>query len=93
MFKPQQEYRRCVAETFKDLPSSAVVAIDSLLPLEAEVRGTAASALQSDVSCAILLRGPFAYQFKEHMWEVQPRGQRARIPGAAPSTGNFGPRF
>jgi cyclin-dependent kinase 12/13 len=56
MFKPQQEYRRCVAETFKDLPSSAVVAIDSLLSLEAEVRGTAASTLQSDVSCAILLQ-------------------------------------
>ncbi|CAN6335795.1 unnamed protein product [Urochloa humidicola] len=48
MFKPQQQYRRCVAETFKDLPPSAVVLIDSLLSLEPEVRGTAALALQSD---------------------------------------------
>ncbi|CAL5097888.1 unnamed protein product [Urochloa decumbens] len=48
MFKPQQQYRRCVAETFKDFPPSAVVLIDSLLSLEPEVRGTAASALQSD---------------------------------------------
>ncbi|WVZ88853.1 hypothetical protein U9M48_035321 [Paspalum notatum var. saurae] len=48
MFKPQQQYRRCVAETFKDFPPSAIVLIDSLLSLEPEVRGTAASALQSD---------------------------------------------
>ncbi|TVU01352.1 hypothetical protein EJB05_53195 [Eragrostis curvula] len=48
MFKPQQQYRRCVAETFKDLPSSAGVLIDSLLSLDPEVRGTAASALESD---------------------------------------------
>jgi hypothetical protein len=50
MFKPQQQYRRCVAETFKVFPPSAVVLIDSLLSLEPEVRGTASSALQSDVS-------------------------------------------
>lgn len=50
MFKPQQQYRRCVAETFKDFPPSTVVLIDSLLSLEPEVRGTASSALQSDVS-------------------------------------------
>lgn len=50
MFKPQHQYRRCVAETFKVLPTSAVVLIDSLLSLDPEARGTAASALQSDVS-------------------------------------------
>ena len=55
MFKPQQQYRRCVTETFKDLPPSAVLLIDSLLSLEPEVRGTAASALQSDVSFALNL--------------------------------------
>ncbi|XP_025806695.1 probable serine/threonine-protein kinase At1g54610 isoform X3 [Panicum hallii] len=48
MFKPQQQYGRCVAETFKDFPPPAVVLIDSLLSLEPEVRGTAASALESD---------------------------------------------
>jgi cyclin-dependent kinase 12/13 len=52
MLKPQQEYRRCVAETFKDLPPSAVLVIDSLLSLEPEARGTAASALRSEVSVA-----------------------------------------
>jgi len=55
MFKPQQQYGRCVAETFKDIPPPAVVLIDSLLSLEPEVRGTAASALQNDVSFALLL--------------------------------------
>uniref|UniRef100_A0A0D9XXQ6 [RNA-polymerase]-subunit kinase n=1 Tax=Leersia perrieri TaxID=77586 RepID=A0A0D9XXQ6_9ORYZ len=48
MFKPQHQYRRCVAETFKVFPTSAVVLIDSLLSLDPEARGTAASALQSD---------------------------------------------
>ncbi|KAL6906207.1 hypothetical protein ACP4OV_003808 [Aristida adscensionis] len=48
MFKPHQQYSRCVAETFKDFPPSAVVLLESLLSLEPEVRGTAASALQSD---------------------------------------------
>ncbi|PNT65323.1 hypothetical protein BRADI_4g40416v3 [Brachypodium distachyon] len=48
MFKPQRQYRRCVAETFKAFPPSAVVLIDSLLSLEPQVRGTASSALQSD---------------------------------------------
>lgn len=48
MFKPQQQYRRCVTETFKDLPPPAVLLIDSLLSLEPEGRGTAASALQSE---------------------------------------------
>ncbi|KQJ91857.2 hypothetical protein BRADI_4g40430v3 [Brachypodium distachyon] len=48
MFKPQQQYRRCVAETFKVFSPSAVVLIDSLLSLEPQVRGTASSALQSE---------------------------------------------
>ncbi|KAL5648776.1 hypothetical protein ACJX0J_039585, partial [Zea mays] len=48
MFKPQQQYRRCVTETFKDLPTPAVLLIDSLLSLEPEGRGTATSALQSE---------------------------------------------
>ncbi|KAG8051225.1 hypothetical protein GUJ93_ZPchr0009g1054 [Zizania palustris] len=56
MFKPQQQYRRCVAETFKVFPPSAVLLIDSLLSLDPEARGTAASALQSD----FFRREPFA---------------------------------
>ena len=48
-FKPQQPYGRCVVETFKDFPSSALALIDILLTIEPEQRGTAASALNSEV--------------------------------------------
>uniref|UniRef100_A0A0A8YDD3 Protein kinase domain-containing protein n=1 Tax=Arundo donax TaxID=35708 RepID=A0A0A8YDD3_ARUDO len=49
MFKPGRQYRECIAETFKDFPHSALVLLNNLLALEPEARGTAASALQSDV--------------------------------------------
>ncbi|THF95767.1 probable serine/threonine-protein kinase At1g09600 isoform X2 [Camellia sinensis] len=47
-FKPQHPYRRCVAETFKDFPSSALSLIDVLLAIEPKQRGTAASALNNE---------------------------------------------
>ncbi|KAG9130633.1 hypothetical protein Leryth_011887 [Lithospermum erythrorhizon] len=47
IFKPQQPYKRCVAETFKDFPASALPLLDSLLAFEPELRGSATSALQS----------------------------------------------
>lgn len=49
IFKPQQPYRRCVAETFKDFPSSALSLMDVLLAIDPADRGTAASALKSEV--------------------------------------------
>ncbi|XP_010544118.1 PREDICTED: probable serine/threonine-protein kinase At1g09600 [Tarenaya hassleriana] len=48
IFKPQQPYKRCVAETFKDLPSSALALLEVLLAVEPDARGTASSALQSE---------------------------------------------
>ncbi|XP_072970266.1 probable serine/threonine-protein kinase At1g09600 [Typha angustifolia] len=48
IFKPQHQYRRCVAETFKDFPPSALALLDSLLAIEPAARGTASSALQSE---------------------------------------------
>ena len=50
IFKPQHQYRRCVAETFEDFPSVALTLLDSLLAVEPANRGTAASALSSAVS-------------------------------------------
>ncbi|KAF5479419.1 hypothetical protein F2P56_000239 [Juglans regia] len=47
-FKPQRRYKRCVAETFKDFPSSALSLVDKLLSVEPENRGSAASALESE---------------------------------------------
>ncbi|CAN0928147.1 Probable serine/threonine-protein kinase At1g09600 [Linum grandiflorum] len=46
-FKPQQPYKRCVQEAFKNFPPSALALVDQLLSIEPEARGTAASALQS----------------------------------------------
>ncbi|KAK6121263.1 hypothetical protein DH2020_044966 [Rehmannia glutinosa] len=37
IFKPQQPYRRCVAETFKDFPPSALSLLESLLALNQSV--------------------------------------------------------
>ncbi|XP_010553694.1 PREDICTED: probable serine/threonine-protein kinase At1g09600 [Tarenaya hassleriana] len=49
IFKPQQRYQKCVAETFKDLlPSSALALLEVLLAVEPNARGTASSALQSE---------------------------------------------
>ncbi|XP_031500329.1 probable serine/threonine-protein kinase At1g54610 [Nymphaea colorata] len=48
IFKPQQPYKRCVAETFRDFPSSALSLLDSILAIEPANRGTAASALKSE---------------------------------------------
>ncbi|CAN6443638.1 unnamed protein product [Victoria cruziana] len=47
-FKPQQRYRRCVAETFKEFPPSALELVDVLLAIDPGDRGTAASALKSE---------------------------------------------
>ncbi|KAJ0964814.1 hypothetical protein J5N97_025952 [Dioscorea zingiberensis] len=49
IFKPQQPYKRCVAETFKDFPSSALALMDVLLSIDPADRGTAASALMCEV--------------------------------------------
>lgn len=49
VFRPQHPYRRCVAETFKDFPPSALALLDVLLAIEPEDRGTSSSALNSEV--------------------------------------------
>ncbi|KAF8108012.1 hypothetical protein N665_0115s0027 [Sinapis alba] len=48
IFKPQQPYKRCVAETFKSLPSSALALVEVLLAVEPDARGTTAHALESE---------------------------------------------
>lgn len=49
LFKPQQPYDSCLRETFKDLPTTAVNLIETLLSVEPYNRGTAFSALASEV--------------------------------------------
>ncbi|KAJ1389756.1 Serine/threonine-protein kinase, active site [Sesbania bispinosa] len=48
VFKPPHHYRRCVAETFKEYPSTAIKLIETLLSVDPAHRGTAAAALKSE---------------------------------------------
>ncbi|KAL6657147.1 hypothetical protein ACP70R_004927 [Stipagrostis hirtigluma subsp. patula] len=48
IFKPQQPYKRRIADTFKDFPQSALRLIETLLAIDPADRLTATSALQSD---------------------------------------------
>ncbi|XP_008791720.2 probable serine/threonine-protein kinase At1g54610 [Phoenix dactylifera] len=86
IFKPQQPYRRCVPETFKDFPPSALALIDVLLSIDPADRGTASSALKSeffttkplacDPSC--LPKYPPSKEF-----DAKRRDEEARRQGAA----------
>lgn len=49
LFKPQQPYKRCIAETFKDFPPSALSLTETLLAIDPSERRTATDALESEV--------------------------------------------
>ncbi|KAL2472824.1 Protein kinase superfamily protein [Forsythia ovata] len=48
IFKPQQPYKRRVAEMFQDFPAPALVLAETLLSIDPADRGSAASALKSE---------------------------------------------
>ncbi|KAF5736939.1 serine/threonine-protein kinase [Tripterygium wilfordii] len=48
IFKPQQSYKRCIAETFKDFPQPSLPLIETLLAIDPAERGTATAALRSE---------------------------------------------
>ncbi|KAG8372994.1 hypothetical protein BUALT_Bualt12G0124900 [Buddleja alternifolia] len=48
IFKPQQSYKRCIKETFKDFPQSSLPLIDTLLAIDPSERQTATAALNSE---------------------------------------------
>eukprot|EP00262_Sarcandra_glabra_P006890 TRINITY_DN19454_c0_g1_i1.p1 TRINITY_DN19454_c0_g1~~TRINITY_DN19454_c0_g1_i1.p1 ORF type:complete len:321 (+),score=68.34 TRINITY_DN19454_c0_g1_i1:145-963(+) len=48
IFKPQQPYKRCIAETFKHFPSSSLPLIEMLLAIDPAERQTASAALMSE---------------------------------------------
>lgn len=50
IFKPQQPYKRCIRETFKDFPPSSLPLVETLLAIDPAERQTATAALQSEVS-------------------------------------------
>ncbi|EYU43019.1 hypothetical protein ABFS82_04G121100 [Erythranthe guttata] len=49
LYKPQQPYKSCLSETFKDFPPSALSLIQTLLSIDPDARGTATSALNSEL--------------------------------------------
>lgn len=49
VFKPQHLYHRCVNNVYKGFSSSALELLDQLLAVDPASRGTAASALESEV--------------------------------------------
>ncbi|MQM16066.1 hypothetical protein Taro_049022 [Colocasia esculenta] len=85
IFKPQRPYRRCVAETFKDFPPSALALLDVLLAIEPDSRGTASVALKSDffttmpLACdpASLPKYPPSKEFDAKLRDEEVRRQRA----------------
>ncbi|XP_038980944.1 probable serine/threonine-protein kinase At1g54610 [Phoenix dactylifera] len=48
IFKPQQPYKRCIKETFKDFPPSSLPLIETLLTIDPADRQTATAALRSE---------------------------------------------
>ena len=50
LFKPQNPYKRCTTETFKDFPPSSLPLIETLLAIDPGERASANAALNSQVS-------------------------------------------
>ncbi|PWA42436.1 serine/threonine/dual specificity protein kinase, catalytic domain-containing protein [Artemisia annua] len=48
LFKPQQPYKRCTLETFKDFPPSSLPLLECLLSIDPDDRGSATAALNSE---------------------------------------------
>ncbi|KAL1095435.1 hypothetical protein V6Z11_D06G156500 [Gossypium hirsutum] len=48
LFKPQQPYKRCIAETFKDFPSSSLPLIETLLSIDPKEQNTVTAAHNSE---------------------------------------------
>ncbi|CAN4110751.1 unnamed protein product [Withania somnifera] len=84
IFKPQQPYKRCLANTFKDFPPSALVLLDTLLAFEPEYRGSATLALQNEffttkpLPCdpSSLPKYPPSKEFDAKMRDEEARRQR-----------------
>ncbi|XP_047941979.1 probable serine/threonine-protein kinase At1g54610 [Salvia hispanica] len=48
LYKPQQPYKRCLAETFKDFPPSALALTETLLAIDPDARCSATEALNTE---------------------------------------------
>ncbi|KAF9590025.1 hypothetical protein IFM89_030175 [Coptis chinensis] len=85
IFKPQQPYRRCVADTFKEFPAAALGLMEMLLSIDPADRGTADSALKSEffrtkpLACdpSSLPRYPPSKEFDAKVRDEEARRQKA----------------
>lgn len=100
-FKPQHPYKRCVAETFKDFPASALALIEVLLAVEPKDRSTAASALKSEffrtkplpADPLSLPKYPPSKEFDAKLRDEEARRRKAEtIKGRGPESVRRGPR-
>ncbi|CAI9773496.1 unnamed protein product [Fraxinus pennsylvanica] len=90
IFKPQQPYKRRVAEMFLDFPAPALALAEMLLSIDPEDRGSAASALKSEFFAtrphpcdpSVLPKYPPSKEF-----DVKVRDEEARRQLAAGSKG------
>ncbi|OVA00125.1 Protein kinase domain [Macleaya cordata] len=95
IFRPQHPYKRCIAETFKGFPPSALALMDVLLAIEPEDRGTASSALKSDffttkpLPCepSSLPKYPPSKEFDAKLRDEEARRQRTGGKGRGSETG------
>ncbi|CAL9122530.1 unnamed protein product [Musa textilis] len=100
IFKPQHQYKRCFADTFKDFPSSALTLLDTLLAIEPENRGTAASALASEffrtkpLACdpSSLPKYPPSKEYDAKLRDEEIRRQRAEATKGRSETARPGRR-
>ncbi|KAJ0977219.1 hypothetical protein J5N97_012693 [Dioscorea zingiberensis] len=95
IFKPQHLYRRCLADVFRDFPSTALDLLDSLLAIEPAYRGTAASALKSEfftskpLACdpASLPKYPPSKELDAKLRDEEAKRQRAAMKGRGAESG------
>uniref|UniRef100_A0A7I4EJ94 Protein kinase domain-containing protein n=1 Tax=Physcomitrium patens TaxID=3218 RepID=A0A7I4EJ94_PHYPA len=86
IFKPQQPYKRCLNETFKEFPSSSLALLDTLLAIEPADRGSAGHALTSEffttkpLACdpSSLPQYPPSKEFDAKIRDDEARRQRAQ---------------
>lgn len=100
-FKPVRPYKRCVAETYKSFPSSALSLIETLLSMEPIHRGTADSALKSEffttepLACdpSTLPKYPPSKEIDAKLRDEEARRKRAVVSrGQRIDTENRGPK-
>lgn len=65
LFKPQQPYESSLWETFKHLPKCSVELIETLLSVEPYKRGTASSALETEVPLFNIVKLSY-FDFESH---------------------------